>query len=344
MKNICITIHHEGTFAYNPLSYEYGDVDVVENVNLGNCNYERLMKIVKECCLFPVHDMYFCAPKVDIGKHLKSLRNDSELANFVKLAYDNGCKVELYVEHHGYDVMADGELEIEVVDEELDDEIEMEDVSEYVGLDYVGEEDVEIPNTRLNDTFLNKLVDGKFISDKDFRAKVDTQSSSSRNVDDSSVDDRFEVKEGFSYLVYNPKLPWNEMAPLLGMKFEHPDQLKDFTCKWIAKQFAAEVLKNPKISYRQMMVADVREKFFINDYKDEILSTNPGSSVQLDVDTMDDGETQFKRMYIYLKGVLLNLHFSPCLMELNIKIVHLSFIVTITDLRIKKVVESALAA
>ncbi|GKD96862.1 hypothetical protein Tco_1380759 [Tanacetum coccineum] len=191
MKNICITIHHEGTFAYNPLSYEYGDVDVVENANLGNCNFERLMKIVKECCLFPVHGMYFCAPKVDIGKHLKSLRNDSELANFVKLAYDNGCKVELYIEHHGYDVMADGELEMEVVDEELDDEIEMEDVSEYVGLDYVGEEDVEIPNTRLNDTFLNKLVDGKFISDKDFRAKVDTQSSSSRNVDDSSVDDRF---------------------------------------------------------------------------------------------------------------------------------------------------------
>ncbi|GJV98926.1 hypothetical protein Tco_1554178 [Tanacetum coccineum] len=35
------------------------------------------------------------------------------------------------------------------------------------------------------------------------------------------------VKEGFSYLVHNPNLPWNEMAPLLGMKFEHPGQLKD---------------------------------------------------------------------------------------------------------------------
>ncbi|GJV76859.1 hypothetical protein Tco_1508443 [Tanacetum coccineum] len=110
MKNICITIHHEGTFSYDPLSYEYGDVDVVEIVNLGNCNYERLMKVVKECCLFPIHGMNFCAPKVDIGKHLKPLRNDFELANFVKLAYDNGCKVYLYVEHHGYDVMADEEV------------------------------------------------------------------------------------------------------------------------------------------------------------------------------------------------------------------------------------------
>nr|GEW03616.1 splicing factor [Tanacetum cinerariifolium]GEW03641.1 splicing factor [Tanacetum cinerariifolium] len=179
------------------------------------------MKIVKECCLFPVHGMYFCAPKVDIVKNLKPLRNDYELANFVKLSYDNGCKVELYVEHHGYNVL-DGVNE-EVVGEELDDEIKMEDVSKFVGLDHVGEEDVELSNTGLNDIFLNMLVDGKFISDKDFGTKVDTQSSSSRNVDDSFVDGRFKVKEGFSYPVFNPNLPWNEMAPLLGMKFEHQD-------------------------------------------------------------------------------------------------------------------------
>ncbi|GKD60438.1 hypothetical protein Tco_1297947, partial [Tanacetum coccineum] len=33
------------------------------------------------------------------------------------------------------------------------------------------------------------------------------------------------------------------------------------------------------------------------DYKNEILSTNPGLTVQLDVDTLDDGKTQFKRIY-----------------------------------------------
>ncbi|GJX65435.1 hypothetical protein Tco_0299778 [Tanacetum coccineum] len=80
--------------------------------------------------------MYFCAPKQDI--------------------------VELYVEHHGYDVISECvTLTEEVVDEELDDEMEMEDISEYVGLDHVGEEDVDILNIGLNDTFLNKLVDGK---------------------------------------------------------------------------------------------------------------------------------------------------------------------------------------
>ncbi|GJR77586.1 hypothetical protein Tco_0089951 [Tanacetum coccineum] len=58
-------------------------------------------------------------------------------------------------------------------------------------------------------------------------AKVDKpKSSSSRNGDDSSVDDKYKVKEGFSYPVHNPNLPWNEMAPLLGMRFEYPGQLK----------------------------------------------------------------------------------------------------------------------
>ncbi|GKD56767.1 hypothetical protein Tco_1290154, partial [Tanacetum coccineum] len=147
MKAICISVHHEGTFTYDPLSYVDGDVEVVENVDLGKTNYERLKEICKECCMFPVHE---------------------------------------------------GVTE-EVVNEELDDEIEMEDASEYVGLDHV-----------------------------DFGAKVDKPKSSSlRNGDDSSVDDRYKVKEGFLYPVHNPNLSWNEMAPLLGMKFEHPDQLKD---------------------------------------------------------------------------------------------------------------------
>nr|GEX15517.1 zinc finger MYM-type protein 1-like [Tanacetum cinerariifolium] len=93
----------------------------------------QIMEFTKKMDMFSTIDedsqgmfgMYFCAPKVDIGKHLKPLRNDFELANFVKISYDNGCKVELYAEHHGYNVL-DGVTE-EVVDEELDDEIEMEE-------------------------------------------------------------------------------------------------------------------------------------------------------------------------------------------------------------------------
>lgn len=130
MKRISIIVLHKGIFTYDPLVYTNGDVDIVENADLGKCNHARLLQIVKDCCLFHVNGMYFCAPKQDLGKHLKPLRNYSELANFVKLAFDNGCKVELYVEHHGYDVLEDAQ---EAVDVGFDNEIEIDNISEYVG-------------------------------------------------------------------------------------------------------------------------------------------------------------------------------------------------------------------
>ncbi|GKC40721.1 hypothetical protein Tco_1053105, partial [Tanacetum coccineum] len=92
-----------------------------------------------------------------------------------------------------------------VVEEELD-EIDSEDITNYVGVEYVGEEDVIILNIGINDTFLNKLVDGNCLR-KD-------------KVEDKEVDNKFKVKEGVIYHVHDPNEPWNVMTPLLGMKFE----------------------------------------------------------------------------------------------------------------------------
>ncbi|GJT81344.1 hypothetical protein Tco_1055686 [Tanacetum coccineum] len=293
---ICISVHHGGTFTYDPLSYVDDDVEVVENVDLGKTNYERLMKIVKECCLFPVHE---------------------------------------------------GVTE-EVVDEELDDEIEMEDVSEYVGSDHVGEEDVEIANTSLTDSFLNMLVDGKYISHTDFGAKVDKRkSSSSRNGDDSSVDDRYkhpdELKDCLinygvanGYQLWYRRNEYRNISVLCGKNVNEGrcssqkgkqkvvedistpnSKSKNGTSK---KSQSPKTPKSPKTSKSPIATpnanaakkgcsfrlwAEWMQTKYANlwDYKNEILSTNPGSTVQLYVDTLDDGKTQFKRMYICFKVV-----------------------------------------
>lgn len=114
------------------------------------------------------------------------------------------------------------------------------------------------------------------------------------------------------------------------------------TYKWLAKQFAHEVVRNPKISYRQMK-ADAKENFRINvsvgmckrakqrevydhegglvdhyarlwDYREQILITNPGSSVHLDVDTRDDGKTVLKGIMLYnCIGILSHLCIVCCL-------------------------------
>ncbi|GJY42925.1 hypothetical protein Tco_0431138 [Tanacetum coccineum] len=260
-------------------------------------------------------------------------------------------------------------------------------------VEHVGEEDVVILHVGVQDTFWNKLTDGKYIRNKDVDANLGRNCTSLRadEVEDNGVDDRFKVKEGKVYPVQDPNVPWNQMQPVLGMKIVHQAQLKEcminykqkvdegskskpdkgkqkvdesskskpdkwtkskikklnspvkgnpkskgnpkckgrpkskgtptpkptpklilhkmvmhlgslVTYKWIAKQFAAEVRKNPKISYKQMK-SDVREKFLINDYRDQLLITNPGSTIDLEVKTLDGRKTIFKRMYICFKAM-----------------------------------------
>nr|GEW14445.1 hypothetical protein [Tanacetum cinerariifolium] len=82
--------------------------------------------------------------------------NGVELANFVKLAFDNACKVESYVEYHGYDVIAEGVTPTkEVVDEELDDEFKMKDKLEFVGLEQVGLNSSSSKDVKVKDSFVD---------------------------------------------------------------------------------------------------------------------------------------------------------------------------------------------
>ncbi|GKB18469.1 hypothetical protein Tco_0852392 [Tanacetum coccineum] len=94
------------------------------------------------------------------------------------------------------------------------------------------------------------------------------------------------------------------------------------TYKWIARHYVREIVSNPKISHRELQAA-IREKFLINvslgqvrrakqralydfeggliehygklwDYRDQLLKTNPGSTVKFDVDEVSGGKTYFK--------------------------------------------------
>ncbi|GJV70742.1 hypothetical protein Tco_1490737 [Tanacetum coccineum] len=103
------------------------------------------------------------------------------------------------------------------------------------------------------------------------------------------------------------------------------------TYKWIARHYVREIVSNPKISHRELQAA-IREKFLINvslgqvrrakqralydfeggliehygklwDYRDQLLKTNPGSTVKFDVDEVSGGKTYFKRFYVCFKAM-----------------------------------------
>ncbi|CAI9285468.1 unnamed protein product [Lactuca saligna] len=103
------------------------------------------------------------------------------------------------------------------------------------------------------------------------------------------------------------------------------------TYKWIGKHFKNKLLKNPKMSIRKMK-AKVSTKFNLIfsvtqcrnarryaldeikgsliehygkvwSYDEEIMRTNPGSTVKIDVNAMPDSTTYFSKMYVCFKSV-----------------------------------------
>ncbi|XP_023772459.1 uncharacterized protein LOC111921112 [Lactuca sativa] len=204
------------------------------------------------------------------------------------------------------------------------------------------------------------------------------------------------------YPVYDERQPWDQMKPMIGMRFSNPTELKHMLsnyavangydlwfenndsdqllvkcCKknkspsclfrlwaswmskektfqieslvsehnccrvfksgsivtyiWIGKHFISQIIENPKMSARKMK-AKVSTTFNINvsvgqcrnakkfalqeiegsliehygrswSYGEEIIRSNPGSTVRLDVDIMPDSTTLFSKFYVCFKAV-----------------------------------------
>ncbi|GKA54066.1 hypothetical protein Tco_0753015 [Tanacetum coccineum] len=132
---------------------------------------------------------------------IKPLKNDSNVDQFVNFAYQNKWEVNLYVEHSGYDALDIRDQGKTIVDDEV------------------------IKTVTTNDPFLNKLCfdSGQFINfiDKPVNVNVETVVK-----DTKSIDFKFNVKQGITYLRHDPTQDWNKIELVLGMRFEHPEQLK----------------------------------------------------------------------------------------------------------------------
>ncbi|GJR50799.1 hypothetical protein Tco_1401320 [Tanacetum coccineum] len=96
-----------------------------------------------------------------------------------------------------------GKTDIDNNDDELSD-VEMEDITGYGVSDFVGEDDSD---------------GGESSQPSAKEVEIDS--------DDEDVDKNFKLVDGVIYLEFDPKLPWNEMKPTLGLRFKHPEQLKE---------------------------------------------------------------------------------------------------------------------
>ena len=114
-----------------------------------------------------------------------------------------------------------------------------------------------IPNRSINDPFLNKLCNGSFISevgDKSDSGECSQPSGQELEIDsdDEDVDNKYKIVSGVVYPEFDSKLPWNEQKPTLGLRFEHPEQLKDCLTNYgVANGFQLWYRRN---DYKSLMV------------------------------------------------------------------------------------------
>lgn len=103
-------------------------------------------KLISGACQFPIKGIYFLIPGRELSNGLKEIKDDNDLAEFVALGFKNKKEIDLYMEHHGYDLSHWLQNEIGPDEVSDDDEIgEMEDIKGHGYDDTVGEEDIEIP-------------------------------------------------------------------------------------------------------------------------------------------------------------------------------------------------------
>ncbi|GKD76895.1 hypothetical protein Tco_1339516 [Tanacetum coccineum] len=147
MVSLIITFYHEGVFVGPPLEYLEGNKDTMKDLDFGNFTYGKFFECIKAATLFPPVGLFYCLPGSDLSDGIRELKNEQQLADLVATALGNGGHIDVYVEHHGYDIhdwFAKDNDDLEDYDE---DECVLDDISSFVEeSQFIGEEEVIIPN------------------------------------------------------------------------------------------------------------------------------------------------------------------------------------------------------
>nr|GEX98092.1 calcium/proton exchanger [Tanacetum cinerariifolium] len=257
----------------------------------------------------PVTSLYYCKVGTPLRLGVKPLKNDSDVDQFVNFAYQNKWQVNLYVEHTGYDA-----LDIRDQGETMaDDGNETSDA-------YLSRDEEDLSYLRADSAQFINFVD------EPMNANDETV------VEDTKYIVReFNVKHGISYIRHDPNQDWKKMEPALGMRFDHPKQLKMFLANYdVANGYQLWFYKN---DWRKLLVyygrdveagrcdglgqckrakqrslfdyeGGLREHYRrLWEYRHANFDLNSGSTCILDDKETESGNYYFRRFYVCFKGV-----------------------------------------
>lgn len=236
MGDITVRLHHDGVFVPNPLKYTTGELQIINDIQFEEMEVDELFQVVERLVVYKPTGLYYCIPGTTLSSGIRELKTQKDMEDFLVLGYQNGNKMDLYTEFNGYDVLQHLDNDNlhkpsgddREVDEEVDEQVYEDDVIENVEFHTEGEENVVFEKLTLDDPFLTKLVGkGNIIAKRDDPIPpLSGAYIAEEDPENDDIDPKFKIKRGVKYPSYNPNTPWDEFVPILGMKFENPEQLK----------------------------------------------------------------------------------------------------------------------
>ncbi|GKB91783.1 hypothetical protein Tco_0964055 [Tanacetum coccineum] len=113
-KKAVFTIYfkYDGIFTSWPLKYAYGEMKEVSDTNFDEMSYEHLLKIVKRLVPYgSFKKVYYCQTGANLRLGIREIKSDQDIADMLKVGYDNRNEIDMFVEHFGYNIMELAESE-----------------------------------------------------------------------------------------------------------------------------------------------------------------------------------------------------------------------------------------
>ncbi|KAI3525338.1 hypothetical protein L1887_04054 [Cichorium endivia] len=248
-----IQINYNGMFVTSPFAYEGGEVKSLGNLDFTNMEYHEFSDFLKKETDTECSGIYFVTPGKELHNGLKLIKSDMDFKAFVHCGVKNKGKLSLYLEHFDEDlteyledVIKDkmDESENETDNSMTSDDIEDDDTA---SIDHLSEDEVELselrktkksPTSERNrecNSGQNSLFDTD--ADEEQLPKGDTMETEHETFlndllislqKDTQIVKKDDVsKEGdIRFPKHNPRIYWKLMKPVLGERYESPQQLK----------------------------------------------------------------------------------------------------------------------
>ncbi|GJR04515.1 hypothetical protein Tco_0527499 [Tanacetum coccineum] len=232
---ICLNFHHGGVFEANPLNYDFGMVSKLENVDIVSMGYKDLVEFLEKESHATCNALYFVVPGLDIKIGLKPLKCDVGMRNFRQYAFRNNGEIDIYMAQSEFD-FEDGTIKANNHSGSDQDDYNVYDVyssdeDDTSSLDHLSDGEDEVVDIRKQKSIPKNKKKIPIMFDETFLARIFNGLEREKNVErEVGSDDEFnpedEDKLGDHWPTHDPKTKWKFMKPVLGERFEGPDQLK----------------------------------------------------------------------------------------------------------------------